>query len=114
MAGRFPDANTIESFLRNLRKGGKSIRQFLEQELLAAGVSPEVLKMPNYVRAGTILEGAEYFDSDFFGYTPREAKLTDPQHRIFLQCTYEALQDAGYDVETYSGLIGVFAGSALS
>jgi acyl transferase domain-containing protein len=70
--------------------------------------------MPNYVRAGTILEGAEDFDADFFGYTPREAELTDPQHRVFLECVYEALQDAAYDVETYPGLISIFAGSALS
>lgn len=114
MAGRFPGANNLDTFWHNLRSGVKSIRQFSEQELLAAGVSPEVLKMPNYVRAGTVLEGAEFFDSEFFGYTPREAELTDPQHRIFLECTYEALQDAAYDVETYPGLIGVFAGSALS
>ena len=114
MAGRFPGANTVEAFWENLQAGVKSIRQFSEQELLAAGIAPELLKMPNYVRAGTVLEGAEYFDADFFGYTPREAELTDPQHRVFLECTYEALQDAAYDVETYPGLISVFAGSALS
>ena len=114
LAGRFPGANDVETFWSNLRAGVKSIRHFSEQELLAAGVPPEVLKMPNYVRAGTILEKAEFFDADFFGYTPREAELTDPQHRIFLECTYEALQDAAYDVETYPGLVSVFAGSALS
>ncbi|GCE29298.1 hypothetical protein KDA_47820 [Dictyobacter alpinus] len=114
MAGRFPGANTIHGFWQNLRTGTKSIQHFSEQELLAAGVDPEMLKLPNYVRAGAILEGAEYFDADFFGYTPREAELTDPQHRVFLECTYEALQDAAYDIETYPGLISVFGGSALS
>jgi acyl transferase domain-containing protein len=114
MAGRFPGARTVEGFWENLLAGRKSIRHFSERELLAAGVPADVLKMPNYVRAGTILEGAEDFDADFFGYTPREAELTDPQHRVFLECVYEALQDAAYDVETYPGLISVFAGSALS
>lgn len=114
MAGHFPGANNVESFWQNLRTGVKSIRHFSEQELLAAGVPPEVLKMPNYVRAGTILEDAEAFDAEFFGYTPREAEMTDPQHRVFLECAYEALQDAAYDLETYPGLIGVFGGSALS
>jgi len=114
MAGRFPGANTVEVFWKNLLEGKKSIRHFSERELLAAGVPAEVLAMPNYVRAGTILEGAEDFDADFFGYTPREAELTDPQHRVFLECVYEALQDAAYDIETYPGLISIFAGSALS
>lgn len=114
MAGHFPGANTIDTFWKNLRAGVKSIRHFSDQELLAAGVPPEVLAMPNYIKSGTVLEGAEYFDADFFGYTPREAELTDPQHRVFLECTYEALQDAAYDIETYPGLVSVFAGSALS
>ncbi len=114
VAGRFPGASTIDAFWKNLQAGVKSIRHFSEQELLAAGVPPEVLKAPNYVRSGTLLEEAEYFDADFFGYTPREAELTDPQHRVFMECTYEALQDAAYDIETYPGLISVFAGSALS
>lgn len=114
MAGRFPGANTPDAFWKNLRAGVKSIRHFSEQELLAAGVPLEVLKMPNYIRSGTILEGSEYFDADFFGYTPREAELTDPQHRVFLECVYEAIEDAAYDLETYPGLISVFAGSALS
>jgi acyl transferase domain-containing protein/acyl carrier protein len=114
MAGRFPGAQSVEVFWKNLLAGHKAIRHFSERELLAAGVPADVLALPNYVRAGTILEEAEYFDADFFGYTPREAELTDPQHRVFLECVYEALQDAAYDIETYPGLISLFAGSALS
>ena len=74
-----PGAKNVDAFWKNLQAGVKSIRHFSDQELLAAGVSPEILKMPNYVKAGTILEGAEDFDADFFGYTPREAELTDPR-----------------------------------
>jgi acyl transferase domain-containing protein len=114
MAGRFPGAQSVEVFWKNLLAGHKAIRHFSQRELLAAGVPADVLALPNYVRAGTILEEAEYFDADFFGYTPREAELTDPQHRVFLECVYEALQDAAYDIETYPGLISLFAGSALS
>src|SRR5581483_10793577 len=87
---------------------------FSDEELLEAGVTPEDLKQPDYVKAGAIIQDIEGFDASFFGYTPREAEIMDPQQRIFLEVAWEALESAGYDAETYKGMIGVFAGSAIS
>ncbi|MDZ8184115.1 MAG: SDR family NAD(P)-dependent oxidoreductase [Nostoc sp. ChiSLP02] len=108
--GRFPGANNVERFWENLRDGVESISRFTDEELLAAGVEPSLLNDPNYVKAGSIIEGIELFDAAFFGYTPREAEITDPQHRMFLESAWEALESAGYDSESYKGKIGVFAG----
>ncbi|MBV9790076.1 MAG: acyltransferase domain-containing protein, partial [Chloroflexi bacterium] len=111
MAGRFPGAHTVDQFWDNIAGGVRSIRFFTDDELLAAGVSPETLRDPSFVKAGTVVEKADHFDARFFGYPPREAEVMDPQHRLFLECTWEALERAAYDPETYKGLIGVFAGS---
>src|SRR5438094_7064039 len=112
MSGRFPGAQGVEAFWQNIAAGVKSIRLFSDEELLAAGVDPSLLQQPNYVKAGTMLEAVDQFDAAFFGYTPREAETMDPQHRLFLECAWEALESAAYNPETYPGLIGVFAGSA--
>src|SRR5690242_4273897 len=96
MAGRFPGARTVDEFWRNLRDGVESIRFYSDEELLAAGVEREMLNDPHYVRAGAILPEIEYFDAAFFGFTPKEAEITDPQHRLFLECAWEALENAAY------------------
>lgn len=114
MAGRFPGARNVDEFWQNLIAGVKAIRTFSDEELLAAGIDPALLKLPNYIKAGSILEGADLFDASFFKFSPREAEVMDPQHRLFLECAYEALEDAAYDPERYKGLVGVFAGSAIS
>ena len=114
MAGRFPRAESLDAFWRNLREGVEAVSFFSDEELLASGFSPEVISDPRYVRARAILEGADLFDAGFFGLTPRQAVLIDPQHRIFLECAWEALESAGYDPETWAGEIGVFAGSSLN
>ena len=114
MSGRFPGANDLQTFWRNLVDGVISIQTFSEQELLASGLAPEQIRHPHYVRAGTVLEGITDFDASFFGFTPREAECLDPQHRLFLECAWEALELAGYPPDSYSGLIGVFAGSHTS
>ncbi|HTC94823.1 MAG TPA: amino acid adenylation domain-containing protein, partial [Terriglobales bacterium] len=114
MAGRFAGARDVEELWGKLAAGEESIREFTEEELLAAGVEAELLRHPDYVKAGTVLEGADLFDAQFFGFNPREAALTDPQHRLFLECAYQALEVAGYDAQRYEGRIGVYAGSTLS
>ncbi len=114
MSGRFPGAADVEAFWQNLRDGVESISRFSEAEVLAAGVSPELARNPHYVRAGGVLEGADRFDAGFFGVYPREAELMDPQHRVFLECAWEALEHAGYDPERARGPIGVFAGCGLN
>jgi amino acid adenylation domain-containing protein len=112
MAGRFPGARNVAELWSNLCQGVESIRSFTPEELREAGVPAEELNRPDYVTVGAPLSDADCFDAAFFGYTPREAELMDPQHRLFLECAYGALQDAGYDPAQYGGLIGVFGGVA--
>ncbi len=114
MSGRFPGASTVEQFWQNLCEGKESITTFTDEELLAAGVDPEELNNPDYVKARPVLDQIDQFDANFFGYSPREAELTDPQHRLFLECSWEAMEQAGYNSQTYEGLIGVFGGINLS
>jgi amino acid adenylation domain-containing protein len=111
LAGRFPGAPDVESFWRNLRDGVESIRFFTDEELLAAGFPAELLGDPRLVKARGALAGAELFDAEFFGYAPREAQIIDPQHRLFLECAWEALEDAGYDPARFGGRVGVFGGA---
>lgn len=112
MAGRFPGAKNLEQFWENLRNGVESINFFSDDELIKAGVDPEFLNQSNYVKAKGLLENAEDFDASFFNYSPREALLMDPQTRIFHECVWEALEDAGYNPETYNASIGLYAGAA--
>jgi acyl transferase domain-containing protein/acyl carrier protein len=114
MAGRFPGAGNIEEFWRNLCGGVESISFFTEEELKSAGEAPSVLEDPHYVGAHGILEGVELFDASFFGFYPREAQLMDPQHRLFLECAWEALEDAGCVTESYEGVVGVFGGAGIN
>jgi acyl transferase domain-containing protein/acyl carrier protein len=114
MAGRFPGAATLEQFWQNLHDGVESITVFSDEELLEAGVDPAQLRAPNYIKARPILNQVDQFDAPFFGYSPREAALMDPQHRLFMECSWEALEMAGYDPLTYQGLIGAFGGANIS
>jgi polyketide synthase PksJ len=114
LAGRFPGAPTLDAFWHNLCAGVEAISFFTDEEIKAAGVDLETLHHPHYVRAGGVLDEVEWFDAAFFGYTPREAEILDPQHRLFLECAWEALERAGYDSARYSGRIGVYASAGLN
>jgi acyl transferase domain-containing protein len=114
LAGRLPGARDLREFWNNLCNGVESVRFFSDEELVDAGVSSEVLNLPNCVKAKAILDDVDQFDAAFFGFTPREAEISDPQQRLFLECSWEALENAGYDPENYAGRIGVYAGSGLS
>jgi acyl transferase domain-containing protein/acyl carrier protein len=114
MVGRFPGAGNLEEFWENLAGGVESITFFSEEELLAAGVAAETLRQPEYVKARGVLAGADLFDAGFFGYSPREAELMDPQQRLFLENAWEALEEAGYEAEGYGGVIGVYAGMSVN
>ncbi|MEH2448300.1 MAG: aminotransferase class III-fold pyridoxal phosphate-dependent enzyme [Nostoc sp.] len=114
MAGRFPKAKNIEQFWQNLRDGVESISFFSDQELLSSGIDSAMLSQPQYVKAGSVLEDIELFDASFFDFSAKEAQITDPQHRLFLECAWEALEGAGYDSEIYVGRIGVYAGVSLN
>ncbi|HEY6348114.1 MAG TPA: beta-ketoacyl synthase N-terminal-like domain-containing protein [Candidatus Angelobacter sp.] len=114
MAGRFPQAANLQRFWENLCKGTDSISFFSDQELEQAGISPELLRNSNYVKARGVVEDADLFDAGFFGFSPREAELTDPQIRLFLECAWEVLESAGWDPEKFPGMIGVYAGMTFS
>ena len=111
MAGRFAGARNLDDYWRNLRDGVESLTRFTEEELLAAGVKPAQLRDPNYVPVGAVLPDMEMFDAAFFGFSPREAAIMDPQHRHFLECSWEALENAGHTPSGFEGSIGVFGGS---
>ncbi|MGH8602857.1 MAG: type I polyketide synthase, partial [Gammaproteobacteria bacterium] len=114
IAGRFPGAGSTHQFWRNLEQGTESVTFLSEEELKTAHVGDEVLNSANYVKASTLLENVDRFDAAFFGITQREAMVLDPQHRFFLECSWEAFENAGYVPDRYPGLIGVYAGASLN
>ncbi|MEA3187677.1 MAG: hypothetical protein QOD99_1507 [Chthoniobacter sp.] len=108
MAGKFPGANDVRAFWENLKNGVESISRFRDDELeFSVGGS-------DLVKARAVLDDVDLFDADFFGIYPKEAEVMDPQHRLFLECAWQSLEDAGYDPETARGLVGVFAGLSLN
>ena len=113
MAGRFPGAANLEEYWRNLIDGVDSISRFSREEL-SGTVADEILERSDYVRAAGVVEGAELFDAEFFGFTPREAQLMDPQQRLFLEQSYLALENAGYVPRDIPGKVGVFGGGGLN
>ncbi|KAA1428534.1 beta-ketoacyl synthase N-terminal-like domain-containing protein, partial [Mycolicibacter arupensis] len=114
MAGRFPGARTLSAFWNNLRNGTESIVTLSEDELRASGVSDVALANHNYVRRAALLDGIDEFDASFFGFTPLAARTMDPQHRLFLQTAWHALEDAGYRPGEIEGSVGVYGTSTTS
>ncbi|MGV6820507.1 MAG: type I polyketide synthase [Parvularcula sp.] len=106
MSGRFPGARNVEEFWRNIQAGKETVSRF----------DPSLLEVPipegeaDYVCAKGILDDVDMFDARFFGYLPREAEVMDPQHRVFLEICWEAMEQGGYDTARYPGAVGVFAG----
>lgn len=109
MAGKFPGAKNIDEFWENLINCKESITQFTKEELLDSGISEELLNSDTYIKSKGIIEDIDKFDAEFFGYSPRDAELIDPQQRLFLEQSYLALEDAGYNAKRYKGKIGIFA-----
>ncbi|USX53398.1 non-ribosomal peptide synthetase/type I polyketide synthase [Lentzea sp. HUAS12] len=101
MAARFPGAPTIEQFWRNLRDGVDSVGVFAD-----AG--------PGVVPAGGVLSDVDAFDAGFFGVSPAEARLTEPAHRLFLECAYQALEHGGHASPGAGVRVGVYAGSGMN
>jgi len=114
MAGRFPGAKNLVQFWQNLCEGVESIKFFTDEELLAKGVDAEILDDPNYVKAEAVLDDIGMFDALFFDFTPREASLIDPQHRLFLEHAWEALENAGYGAGEREVRTGVYAGESTN
>jgi acyl transferase domain-containing protein/thioesterase domain-containing protein len=108
-AGRFPGARDLSQFWSNLRDGVESVTFFRDEELRAAGEGPDLVSDPAYVKAQPLLADFDRFDAAFFGFSPQDAAVMDPQHRVFLEVGWEALENAGHEPEAFPGNIGVFA-----
>jgi len=114
MACRLPGAANVEEFWANLQRGVESMTTFSDDDLLASGVDPELVRSPHYVKSRGIIGGADEFDASFFGFTPRDAELLDPQHRIFLECAWHALEDGGYVPGHTEARIAVYGGTGTN
>ena len=114
LAGRFPGADGIDRFWRNLCEGIESNSCLSDDELIAAGVPAQLVADPRYVRNKPVLAAIDEFDADFFGIPSREATIMDPQHRLFLECAWEAFENAGYDPAACEGRVGVFAAASIN
>ncbi|HTC92175.1 MAG TPA: SDR family NAD(P)-dependent oxidoreductase [Terriglobales bacterium] len=114
MSGTFPKSRDLDEWWRHLRDGVELISIFTDEELIAAGVDPVLMQDANYVKASGVLDDITLFDASFFGFNPREAEVTDPQHRFFLETAYHALENAGYMSESYEGRVGVYAGQSMN
>lgn len=113
MAGRFPGSSDLDEYWENLRSGTESLSEFSKDEIVASGVAQDTL-VDERRRTRGVLDGATDFDARFFGFTPREAEIMDPQQRVFLEVAWQAVEDAGYDSERPPGPIGVWAGSGIN
>jgi acyl transferase domain-containing protein len=114
MAGRFPGARTTEAFWANVAAGVESIVPVTVEALRAAGVAAEQLANPAYVPVAAVLPDMERFDAAFFGVSDQDAAVLDPQHRHFLECAWEAIEDAGYVPDRLAGRVGVYAGCGMT
>lgn len=117
MAGRFPGADDLDTFWRTIAAGADVVRRYSRHELVAAGYPADIVARPEFVPVRAAIDDVERFDAAFFGCTPMEAALLDPQHRLLLECAQWALDDAGYaaDVLARQGArVGVFVGVSTS
>ncbi|AHC27482.1 MULTISPECIES: type I polyketide synthase [Mycobacteriaceae] len=115
MAGRFPDSPSVSALWQNLLAGRECITRFGPEELeRPQGEAGDAQTRAHYVRARGVLEGVDEFDEEFFGLTPKEAAIVDPQQRLFLQAAWEAIEQSGHDAQRFDGPIGVFAGATTS
>ena len=113
MAAHLPGAGSVGEFWDNLRAGRSAIRRLSEAELRAAGETAATLRKPNYVPHAAMLDGFAEFDPEFFGFSPKEAAILDPQHRQFLEVAWEAFEDAGHPPAAFPGPVGVFSGCGM-
>jgi acyl transferase domain-containing protein len=111
LACRFPGAKNVDEFWRNLRDGVESIIFLRDEDIEPSLVDPARLDNPNYVKAASMLNDVDSFDASFFGITPKEAEVMDPQQRVFLECAWQALEHSGYDPGSYKSPVGLFAGA---
>ncbi len=114
IAGRFPQSESPAIFWRNLCDGVEAIESVDEETLREAGVDAATAAHPHYVAKGGFVPGVEWFDAAFFDIPPWEAETMDPQHRLFLECAWLAMEDAGYPPGDAHGRTGVFSSVGMS
>ncbi|MBU2969549.1 acyltransferase domain-containing protein [Pseudoalteromonas sp. C2R02] len=114
MSGAFPGAENLDEYWNNLLSGKCSITDVCESDLVSSGISKEVYEKQNYVLKTSSLSNISHFDASFFGYTPAEARLIDPQHRLFLQHSWKALESAGFIPDEIGDSVGVYAGCSMN
>jgi acyl transferase domain-containing protein/acyl carrier protein len=114
MSGRFPMSNDVDEYWRNLCSGRECITFSSDGDDLSRPAAPAAVGEPHFVAAGGVFDGIDLFDAQFFGFSAKDAEGMDPQHRIFLECAWDSLERAGYNPDAYPGLIGLYAGSAMS
>jgi phthiocerol/phenolphthiocerol synthesis type-I polyketide synthase E len=112
MSARFPRSRNVQEFWERLLAGEILISEFSSGELRKAGIDEATLSNPDYVRRGNAIDDADFMDAEFFGLSKREAEVTDPQQRVFLECAWEALEHAGYTGD--GERVGVFAGVGMN
>ena len=114
MAGRFPGLAMSTSSGGTCATAWSRFARFRTPSCLPPAFAPEDLARPDYVKAAAVLDDVDMFDASFFGFSPRDAAIMDPQHRHFLECAWEAIENAGHSAGEFSGSIGVFAGSGMN
>ncbi|MFC4017171.1 AMP-binding protein [Micromonospora sp. GCM10011542] len=114
LAGRFPGAVDVATYWWNLCAGVDAIHDHTDEELAALGVGPGLRADPRHVKATGRLDGVADFDAEFFAFGDAEAARTDPQHRLFLETAWEALEDAGHDPARFPGLVGVYSATSVN
>ena len=113
LAGRFPQARDCDEFWQNLIAGRECLTTFSEEDIATAGF-PLAPGHEKRVRSRGVVAHGDQFDATFFGYSPKEAEVMDPQQRVFLELAWEALEHAGYDPQRPPGPVGVFAGCSIN
>lgn len=108
---RFPDAENVDDFWKNLISNKESIVYFQDTEL---ETNTHLLNNSNFVKAGSFVNNIEYFDPNFFGIGVKEAEMMDPQQRIFMECCWEALEASGYGKISKKQNIGVFSSCGIN
>lgn len=114
MACRFPGARDLNQYWENLLAANNTIMHFTPQELRDAGISDSILDNPHYIRAKGVIDDAMSFDNAFFGYSEREAIIMDPQLRVYHECAWHAVEDAGYANRLENTLTGIYGGASLN
>jgi len=111
-AGRFNKCKNAEAYWESLSKGEETFTIFEDDELKALGIAEELFQKGNYIKSNGVLGNKDCFDAGFFGYTPAEVNVMDPQTRVFHEIVWEGLEMSGYTPSKTKGKIGLYASAS--